>query len=85
MKLWRMQWVSRNNTVNTVEHSEHTRNTPQYFFKKLKQKQHAQNTPQIFFFKNEAKTTRPKKWSKTNTSRSRPEHAPHFLENKYAD
>ena len=40
--------VSRNNTLNTLEHTEHARNTPQNFCKKMKQKQHARNTPQIF-------------------------------------
>ena len=37
--------VGRNNTLNTLEHTEHAQNTPQNFCKKIKQKQHAQNTP----------------------------------------
>ena len=58
--------VSRNNTLNTLEHTEHARNTPQNFCKKMKQKQHAQNTPQYFFKKLKQKQ------HARNTPRTRP-------------
>ena len=59
-------WVSRNNTLNTLEHTEHAQNTPQNFCEKLKQKQHAQNTPQYFSLKLKQKQ------HARNTPRTRP-------------
>ena len=60
------QRVSRNNTLNTLEHTEHAQNTPQNFCEKLKQKQHAQNTPQYFSLKLKQKQ------HARNTPRTRP-------------
>ena len=57
---------------------EHAQNTPQIFFKKLKQKQHAQNTPQIFFSKMKQKQHAPKNEAKP----THPDHAqntPHIF------